>query len=173
MEVVSGIRGDFKSGSKFYLSGTEAFPFMNRLGTNVTLFLRCIDKNIADLQYGPTTGGMIWNDHTTINIIAAALKDPDASLLSNKPREKLSAAYYLATSSKTSKKNLNKVAHALIWGLEQREQEINQAAIEAFLAIDIDIQKVAGSYHPGYRYELKKDIAGKMFNWWNDKVTSD
>ena len=168
-EVTEVLRGTMESGGKYYLRRTSAFPFMNKPGTKVTLFLKSRNKNYADLWQGPTTGGVIWNDQKTVKLIEQAASDPEKSLLSIDKRESFAAAYYLSSLSNSSE-FLNRIVRALIWGLAQNSQEINQAAIEAFYSLNIEIHPIIGPYHPGLKLELKNEIANKLSAWWDKRI---
>lgn len=169
-EITEVLRGDIENGSKYYLRQTAAFPFMNKPGTKLTIFLKSTCNNYANLWQGPTTGGVIWNDQTTIKLIEQAATDPEKSLYSINKRESFAAAYYLSTLSNSSE-YLNRIVRALIWGLAQNSQEINQAAIEAFSLLNVNIQEIIGSYHPGFKLELKKEIANKISAWWDKHIS--
>ncbi len=160
------VRGALAVGRRFYLRGTGHYPFLNVPRTNLTLFVRNFQGDEAVLWQGPTSGGIIWEDHQTLGLIATASADPHASLTASHPRERLAASYYLTTRGGFSTRLMDQVVRSLIWGLAQQEPEINQAALDAFEALEIDVQMISGSYHPGFRAELKQAAATKMQEWW-------
>ncbi len=167
--VVNAVRGDVASGSHLYLQGTSRLPYLNAPGANLTVFLQSIDGGTAILWQGATTGGIIWGNHGTLNLIAAAHAHPEKSLDAAHPRERLAAAYYLATQRNVNEANTGQVMKSLIWGLEQEEPEINQAALDALGALGIDLEGIAGPYHPGFRPKLKRAVAEKLSVWWEKR----
>jgi hypothetical protein len=58
--------------------------------------------------------------------------------------------------------NRNQVMQELVLGLEDRQLESNQAALDGLLALGVDVQKQFGAYHPWFRLELKKAFAQKV-----------
>lgn len=164
------IRGAIPANHSFYLKGTGSFPFLNAPGTPLTIFLRSFEgKEQAVLWQGPTTGGMIWGDHETVDLIAAAAADPETSMTAPHPRERFSAAYYIAMRGGLTPETGGEVVERLIWGVARKEPEINQAAVDALNAAGIDIARIAGPYHPGIRPQLKYEAAQKLKAWWEER----
>ncbi len=174
IKVIKTLRGDTSSKERFYLSGTERFPFLNAPDTKLTLFINDIKNDEATLWQGPTTGGIIWGEHQTIAFIASAHAKPAESLRAAHPRERLSAAYFIIMGLKRegegfSKEQRSIIMESLIWGLSQQEQATNQAALDALRLLGIDVQKLAGPYHPGFKQEIKEATAKRLKAWWNQK----
>ncbi len=169
VEIDEAIRGDIAPGTTLILRGTNHFPFLDAPGMSLTIFLKGVHEKEAVLWQGPTTGGIIWKDDYTLGLIAAASANPQASLGAPHPRERLAAAYYLATQAGGSDETMDHAVRSLIWGLAQKEHETNQAALNAFKALEIDIQAIAGPYHPGFKPELKQASAEKVKEWWEQR----
>jgi hypothetical protein len=165
VEVVKTVRGESATGRPLYLQGTSRFPFLNAPGAIITVFVQNIAGDEATLWGGATTGGILRGDPDILDLIAAAYAEPETSLQSIRPRERLAAAYYLATQGKVDEAYRDQVIESLIWGLAQDAPETNQAALDALGALDIDVEGIAGPYHPGFRPALKREAARNLEAW--------
>lgn len=164
------IRGTLATGSRLRLKGTNQYPYLNAPGTRLTLFLQSIDQEEAVLWSGPTTGGILWDDTETVALIAQARTNPRASLGSQNPRERFAAAYFIAMGNRSSRTEsydigVAKVLEILAWGLGRKENEINQAALDAIRVLHIDLKAIVGEYKPWYRLDIKQERANQFLDW--------
>lgn len=156
IRVVTVNRGDVPD-TLLTLQGTGNSTFLNEPGADLVAFIHTINGAQATLVYPPGAGGIIWQDSESLLAIVAGLENPLESLASTNERTRLAAAYFLAVEAhefETADLQASLVEAAL-WGLKHPVAEVNQAAVDIFNALEIEI----GNYHPNYRLEIKVQVA--------------
>ncbi|MBF0359339.1 MAG: hypothetical protein HQL70_12115 [Magnetococcales bacterium] len=162
VRIVKSIRGGLELGDHLNIAGTVGVSFLQAPGKKIVIFLREVRERNGFLVSGPASGGMMRETLNQLDEIAQAYTAPSKVLLGKSARGRLAAAYYLATRDEVTPDNRNHIMHELVLGLEDRQLESNQAAIDGLLALGIYIQKQFGAYHPGFKLKLKQAFAQKV-----------
>ena len=168
MLVRQVLRGPVEAGERLRLDGSAGFSFLADRPAGVTVFASARASDTLTLWQPPTTGGLIWMEPEALAQIARAHADPAASLAATAPRERLAAAYFLATTA--GDPALSGVAiESIAWGLEQPSHATNQAAVDTLAATGHTLDSLGITYHPAFKPELKQAAAARLLQWWSEQ----
>lgn len=172
LRVSESVRGDVRVGSHYFLGGSAGYAFLASRPGEVTAFISQREGEILRLWREPTSGGLIWSEPGLLRTIARAHADPRGGLRAPDPRERLAAAYFLATgiagadSVKPAVAELDAMIDSVAWGMSHGSPSTHQAAVDTLVALGYPLESIGIHYHPAYRTEYKQAAAAQLRAWW-------
>lgn len=172
LSVREAARGDIDAGGEYFLAGSAGYSFLVSRPRAVVAFISGREGESLWLWQEPTSGGLIWSEPGLLERIKRAHGDPRRSLRTGDPRERLAAAYYMATgkgasvSGKPSRVELDAMMNSVAWGLSHGSPSTHQAAVDALAALGYSLEKIGINYHPIYKPEFKEDAEAQLRAWW-------
>jgi hypothetical protein len=148
-----------EAGPALYLCDTQRASFLDSAGTPLVAFIDSAEGGCATLVFPPGAGGVLWRNTSALAAIAAAHESPGPCLESGDDRTRLAAAWFLIRDPDANLDSRREpLLRAALWGLARESHETNQAGLEVLRALGVEV----GNYHPNYRPEIKREIAGDL-----------